>query len=180
MIFLPTLETERLVLRPVTLKDADSVFTYASNPNVARYVTWEPHSSVKETEEIISNFFLENYKKNIPEPWAITFKDRREWVIGAIGCRYYDRDPECMELAYVLAEEHWGQGITTEAAKAVLPYIFEQYKPKTIVGRYVESNPASGRILEKLGMKFIESREEIKKGHLETMSFFGFELNELN
>ena len=175
MLILPTLITDRLILRPVTTQDATSIFAYACNPNVARYVTWEPHKSIEDTKNIITNFFLKNYEKGIPEPWAITFAERSDWVVGLVGCRPFDEDPKAMEVAYVLAEEHWGKGIVTEATQGILPYIFQNYPIEMIIGRYSIFNPASGRVMEKLRMKFVKSYQSIRKGQSEAMHYYVLE-----
>ncbi len=179
MILLPTLMTDRLLLRPVILADAKSIFSYSCNPNVARYVTWEPHSNIEETTDVITNFFFKQYEKGIPEPWCITYIDDTEWVIGLIGCRPFEEDLKSMEITYVLAEEHWGKGLVVEAARSILPYIFEQYRPEKLIGRYSEENPASGRVMEKLGMNSIAKRQCMRKGKLETTIYYSLELADL-
>ncbi|MBY0462006.1 MAG: GNAT family N-acetyltransferase [Alphaproteobacteria bacterium] len=179
MLILPKLTTNRLLLRPVTIEDADSIFAYSCNPNVARYVTWEPHSTIEDTKNVIISFFLKNYMEGMPAPWAITFKEHPDKVVGLVGCRFFDEDPKAMELAYVLAEEHWGQGITVEAVQAILPYIFQNYPIDKLVGRYSALNPASGRVMEKLGMKFVKTYQGERKGKIETMRFYALEQSDM-
>ena len=180
MPILPKLVTDRLILRPVTLEDADSIFAYSCNPNVARYVTWQPHKTIQDTKDVITNFFLKNYEIGIPEPWAITFAERPNWVVGMVGCRPFEENPKAMEVAYVLAEEHWGKGITLEAVQGILPYIFQNYPIERIIGRYSSLNPASGRVMEKLGMKFVQSYQSIRKGQSEAMHFYVLERSDFN
>lgn len=176
---LPEFTTDHLLLRPVTIEDADSIFSYSCNPNVARYVTWEPHSTVEDTKNVITSFFLKNYEDGIPEPWAITFKENPSKVIGLVGCRFFDEDSTAMELTYVLAEEHWGKGITIEAVQKILPYIFQNYPINKLVGRYSALNPASGRVMEKVGMKFVKSYQSIRKGKTETMHLYALKPDNL-
>lgn len=175
MLILPTLTTERLILRPVTLDDAEAIFAYSCNANVARYVTWEPHQTLEETKNIITSFFFENYKKGVPEPFAVTFLERPDWVIGLVGCRIFEEEASSMELAYVLAEEHWGKGITTEACKCMMQYVARNYPVQKFIGRYADLNAASGKVMEKLGMQYIKSYQGIRKGQTETTHFYAMD-----
>ena len=176
---LPKIATDRLILRPVTLEDAESIFSYSVNPNVARYLTWQPHKTTQDTKDVIINFFLKNYEEGIPEPWAITFLGSPDWVVGLVGCRPFEADSKTMEISYVLAEEYWGKGITVEAVRCILPYIFQNYPIERIIGRYTALNLASGRVMEKLGMKFVKSYQGERKGKSETMYFYVLERSDL-
>lgn len=71
---LPTLETERLLLRKVTLADTAAMFSYASNEDVAKYVTWDVHRSMSDTERFI-NFVLNRYNNEEIAPWGIEDKE---------------------------------------------------------------------------------------------------------
>lgn len=179
MLIIPTLTTKRLLLRLVTLEDAEAIFAYSCNPNVARYVTWEPHKTIEDTKNIITSFFFKNYEKELPEPFAVTFLERPDWVIGLVGCRPFDEEPNSMELAYVLAEEYWGKGVTVEACKCIMQYVALNYPIQKFIGRYSALNPASGKVMEKLGMQYIKSYQGIRKGQTETMHFYAMDVGGL-
>jgi ribosomal-protein-alanine N-acetyltransferase len=179
MLILPKLTTNRLLLRPVAIEDADSIFAYSCNPNVARYVTWEPHKTIEDTKSVITGFFFKNYEKGLPEPFAITLLERPDWVIGLIGCRPFDEDPKALEIAYVLAEEHWGKGIMAEACKCTMQFVAQNYPIQKFVGRYSALNPASGRVMEKLGMQYIKSYQGVRKGETETRHFYAIDVRDL-
>lgn len=62
---LPTIETTRLVLRPIDLNDTESIFAYAKNSNVSKYTLWEAHQSVQDTQDYIQEYIFDYYSKGI-------------------------------------------------------------------------------------------------------------------
>lgn len=151
---LPTLETQRLKIRPITFEDAPSIFAYAKNPNVSRFTLWEPHQSLKDSETFIKEYVFPNYLNLIPEPFAVTFKENITHVIGTVGCFWVDKSSHSMELAYSYGEEYWGKGIACEAGKAILKYCFENLNAIRIQARCKKENTASAKVMQKLGMRF--------------------------
>ncbi len=150
----PTLKTQRLLLRPLTKEDAPSIFTYAKNPKVSQWTLWEEHKTIKDTLTFIEHYAFEYYRRECPEPLAITFTDAPDIVLGTVGCFWADKTAQSMELAYAIAEEHWGKGITVEAAQALIQHCFSNYKVKRIQARCKSQNVASQRVMQKLGMQF--------------------------
>lgn len=146
-----TIETERLILRGWCLADAEALYDYAKNPNVGPPAGWKPHESVEESRDILENLFLKKY-----EIWAIVQKDTGK-VVGSIGFEEDVKRPgitTCKELGYAMAEECWGKGLMTEAAKATICYGFEEMGLSMIsIGRG-PANHRSGRVIEKCG--FVE------------------------
>jgi [ribosomal protein S5]-alanine N-acetyltransferase len=149
-------ETPRLTLRRFTQADAPVVQQLNSNPNVLKYLD-EP---LLETEEhalhILNSIILPQYKNNLGR-WAIHLKTTNEFI-GWCGLKYRQELDE-IDLGYRLMQQYWGNGYAFEAAKHSLDYAFQQLHLKTIVGRAHINNLASLKILEKLGMQFIN--EEI-------------------
>lgn len=144
-----SLETKRLILRPYTVEDAKGLFSYASNPNVGPHGGWKPHADVKESQEIIEEYFLEN------QAWAIINKKSGK-LIGTIMLETDKRRPDIAskELGYSLAEEFWGKGIMTEAAKAVISYAFEVMNLDVLAICTGPTNKRSARVIEKCGFKY--------------------------
>jgi ribosomal-protein-alanine N-acetyltransferase len=149
----PTLETDRLILRPLQESDAEAIFSYCSNPNVSRYTLWEPHTSIEDAEQFLRSYVFPKYEKKVPEPFGICFKGAVDSVIGTVGCFWASEANRCLELAYALAEPHWGQGIVVEAAKAVVDFVFAEYGIERLQCRCKAENIPSARVMEKLGMK---------------------------
>lgn len=150
----PTLETERLILRPLKLEDAEAIFEYAQNANVTKYTMWEPHKSVNDSLDYIKDYAFNYYRKGVPEPLGITFKKAPNKVIGTVGCFWAKKASRGMELAYAISEEHWGKGIVAEASLAVMSYCFKEFQLKRIQAHCKADNKASARVMEKIGMSF--------------------------
>lgn len=145
---LRSLETERLLLRPFTKEDAEGLFAYASNPNVGPHAGWKPHADVQESKEVLEEIFLN-------KAWAIMDKQSGR-LIGSIAFEKDKRRPgiASKELGYSLAEEFWGKGLMTEAAKAVITYAFEEMKLDILAICTGPINERSARVIEKCGFKY--------------------------
>ncbi len=145
-----TIETERMILRGFTPEDAGDLYEYAKNPNVGPHGGWKPHENVEESLNIIKTLFLDKY-----HIWAMTVKKTGE-VIGSVGYETDTKRPEtgCMELGYAMSEDHWGKGLMTEAAKAVIRYGFETMGLPMISIYHNPSNSRSKRVVEKCGFCF--------------------------
>lgn len=139
------LETERLLLRPVTLKDAKDMHEYASDEETTYYV-FERHKSMKETEESIVNFFLN-------EPlgkYGIELKESKK-MIGTIDLRVKNRDKRTI-MGYTLNKAYQGEGYMTEAGKKLIAFGFDTLDLNCIAALHDERNAISGKVMERLGM----------------------------
>lgn len=150
----PVLETERLILRPLQLEDAESLFEYAHDSKVTEYVSWEAHKTVSDSRNFILDYAFRNYQKKIPEPWAITLKSDTSRVIGTVGCFWVSKNAKAMEIGYALGVPHWGLGLMTEAARAAMNFCFTEFDLNRIQSRCIVENKGSARVMEKLGMRF--------------------------
>ena len=150
------LETERLILRKLCEDDAEAMFrNWTSNPNVAKYVTWQVHENIEETKAYL-NYILSEYEKPDTYRWGIERKSDGE-LMGAIDVVGYIDG--CPEIGYCSGERFWGNGYVTEACKAVIEELFaDGYK--TIFIAAMKENIGSNRVIEKCGFKFIKSIEE--------------------
>lgn len=150
----PTFETQRLILRPIELDDADAIFNYAKNPNVSRYTLWEPHKSTQDSLAYIKEYIFDYYSQGVPEPFGIALKENPQKIIGTVGCFWTSKKAKAMELAYAIGEEHWGQGLVAEASQAVMEYCFKEFSLKRIQARCKAENKPSARVMEKIGMTY--------------------------
>ena len=161
---LPELETERLLLRKMRLDDAEAMFAYASDPEVTRYVLWDTHRSIEDTEEFL-RFATEGYERGDFGGWGVVLKDSGVFV-GTCGLDAgYAPEHARAELGYVLSREHWGRGLMPEAARAVIRFGFVRMKLNRIEARCIAENAASARVMEKAGMTYegtLREREFIK------------------
>ena len=148
-IKVPTLETDRLVLRMWSRKDAADLYEYAKNPNVGPNAGWKPHDSVAESRQIIKSVFWENMC------WAVVDKQTGR-IIGSIGLEKdkFRPDVKSKELGYSLSEDCWGRGLMTEAAKRMVEYAFEELKLDVLMIRTGDANLRSQRVIEKCGFRY--------------------------
>ena len=149
---LPELETERLRLRKLRMTDAQDMYEYSRDPEVARHVLWDAHASVGETRGYI-RYALRQYRQDQPASWAIELKQTGT-IIGTIGFMWINRDHNSAEVGYSLARAQWNRGIMTEALEAVLRVGFMELKLHRIEAQHEVDNPASGRVMAKCGMLY--------------------------
>lgn len=140
------LETDRLMLRPITLDDAEDLFEYASDPENTRH-TFPTHQSIEETEWVISNLFMSSPLGN----FAIELKENGK-MIGTCDLRINESEKSA-ELAYAINKKYWGNGYAPEAAKKLLELAFQDLKIERLWAKFSSENPASGRVMEKIGME---------------------------
>lgn len=149
----PELFTERLTLRPFNEADARDVFEgWETDPDVARYMFWESHNDFNKTIEWVKEE-VEKIEAEDWYRWAITLKESGELV--GTGLIYLNDETNQYEIAYNLKKSAWGKGYTTEAMKRIIQYAKEELGIKTIMGSHAKENPASGKVMEKLGFKFL-------------------------
>lgn len=148
----PTLETNRLLLRPVTEADAPAIFAYASNPAVTRFTLFETHQTIDDSRWFITEYAKSLYASQEPEPFALVLKDDPlRTMIGSLGAHWASHANGTMEFGYALAEPYWGRGLMVEAATALIRFVFAEYAVERLQARVLVGNAASERVLQKLG-----------------------------
>ena len=148
---LPVIETARLRLRPLTMRDDRDMFRYASDPEVSRHVLWEAHASPRETRSVL-RAAIRQYRAGDPSSFAIErLSDHR--MIGTIGFMWINCEHRSAEVGYSLSRDCWNQGYATEALRAVLRFGFNTLRLNRIEAQHELDNPASGRVMEKCGMR---------------------------
>ena len=147
---LPVLDTPRLQLRPASMRDAADIFDYSRDPEVARYVLWEPHRTLSDSKAYI-RFLLRQYWDGLPSSWCIVLRDTGR-VIGTIGFMCYSEENSTVEIGYSIARSQWNKGLMTEAVQAVIDFCFERMRIHRVEAQHDAANPASGRVMAKCGM----------------------------
>ncbi len=157
---LPTLSTARLILRPYQQSDGPALQRGAGTPEVAATTGRIPHP----------------YPDGAAEAWIGTHADRarldeaiylaiieteHDALVGGIGFEL-DSPAEQAELGYWIAHEYWGRGYATEASRAMVEWGFDDLNLHRIHAHYMDHNPESGRVLEKIGMR----REGVLRDHI--------------
>lgn len=142
--------TPRLLLRPLRMKDAEDFHAYARNPEVARYVLWDPHTSLSQTRGILRSLMAQSRLEGL-HTRAITLRDTGR-MVGTIGLVNRDFQNHTAEVGFSIARDCWGQGLTAEALSAYLAYLFSALRLHRVEAQHDAQNPASGRVMEKAGM----------------------------
>jgi len=155
------IETERLILRPFTLDDAERLAEICQNETIHRFTASLPYPY--KLEHAIS--WITKQQNGSDEcPFAAILKENNE-LIGNISVRIDLRNNKG-ELGYFFDEPYWNNGYASEAAGAVIGYAFEELNLNKVYARHKTDNPASGRVMEKNGMKFegVLRQELLKNG----------------
>jgi ribosomal-protein-alanine N-acetyltransferase len=169
---LPTLESDRLMLRKMSLEDAPDLFEYASDSQVAQYTTWTPHKSLEDSQ-IFLNSILAKYQNHESYDWGIIHKGDGK-LIGTCGFVNWVSPHHHAEIGYALSRPYWGKGYMPEAVKAVLAFGFQKTNLNRIEGRCKLPNHSSARVLEKVGMKYegILRQQMFSKGSFHDMKLY--------
>ncbi|MBD2105997.1 GNAT family N-acetyltransferase [Nodosilinea sp. FACHB-13] len=149
MYQVPTqLITDRLILRRPTLADAAAVYEYGRDPEVARYMDWPRHTGIQDTVDALESFAAQ-WESGSEFCWAIATKTENT-AIGTIACRI---ESPGADFGYVLNRRYWGQGLATEAARAVVSWLMSLPEIDRIWATCDTENLASARVLEKAGLR---------------------------
>ena len=158
----PPLLTEKLLLRSLTLEDAQDVQHLAGERDIASTLSNMPHPYEDGMAEEWIRSCSGKFEKDEALNFAIIRRTDKK-LIGEIELRL-DRENESGELGYWIGKPYWNCGYATEAARAVVAYGFEVLKLNRVQAKHFKRNPASGRVLEKIGMRYEGCRRQhIKK-----------------
>lgn len=154
------IKTDRLLLRKFNKNDAEAIFsTWASDERVAKYTSWHAHKNIEDTKAYVE--YMTNKTELSDYNWIIELDNK---IIGSINVCYSNDQSEIAGLAYVLAYDYWGKGYMTEAAKAVIKFLFNDANYRKIIAGCDSENIGSARVMEKIGMKReAVLREQIKR-----------------
>jgi len=139
-----TLETGRLMLRPITLNDTEAIQSWASNPENIRYMSFGPNTD-EDTREFITSF------TKAGQDFAVVLKESGK-VIGTCGIRP-DSAGDTGELGWILHKDHWKYGYGTELGGELIRYGFDDLKLRRIYAPCAAVNYGSYRVMERNGMR---------------------------
>ena len=175
------IKTDRLILRPIGDRDAQNISTLAGDIDIARMTSTIPYPY----PVISADFFImtnrENRRRGLCYNYAVTFRDNDQ-LMGVVGVFRRGEDT-ALELGYWIGKPYWNQGYTTEACSAVLREAQQSLGVTRIVAGVFVDNPASLKVLRKLGFKSLETygnwfsmaRMERSKGVNLTLDFDAFD-----
>lgn len=153
------LETERLLLRPLEMSDAEAMYKMDSNPNVHKYLWQKPVQEIDEVIKVI-NYVNEQYQRNNIGRFATILKETGEFI-GWTGIKFVDDHTEngntnFFDYGYRLDERFWNKGYASEATKFWLDYGLNELKVDDLNAYTHSQNGASNQVLKKVGFNFME------------------------
>ncbi|HEY2294579.1 MAG TPA: GNAT family N-acetyltransferase [Thermoanaerobaculia bacterium] len=151
----PTLETERLLLRPFRGSDLDDYATLRADPEVLRYLVGaggEPWDRGRSSRHMA--FMIGHWQVWGTGTWAVEHKESGAFL-GLVGFSEPEGWPG-LELAWALARQHWGHGYATEAAREALAHAFTTWKRERVISLIHPENRASIRVAERIGEKLLD------------------------
>lgn len=158
----PTLETERLILRPLTMDDLDAVYKWASDPRVNKYMIYPLYKSKDDGVEWLNTLYEDDDKKD----FGFVLKETGE-LIGSGGI-YYHSDIDVWSIGYNLFYDYWNRGLVTEAMTKIIEWARQSFTVHVVAATFAIGNIGSQRVMEKLGMTFYEDTEYSKLDNSET------------
>jgi RimJ/RimL family protein N-acetyltransferase len=169
----PLLKTTRLLLRPFEAQDAAAVHALVGDPEVLSTLVRVPDPYEEGTAARWIAGHPDAFARGESVNFAITLRGQ-EVLIGAIGLALRLGDARA-SLGYWIGRAHWGNGYATEAARAVLGFAFEEMNLHRVQADHLVRNPASGRVMQKLGMTREGTLREhfVKRGVFETVETYG-------
>lgn len=147
------LATEHLTLRRFEIEDAENMFyNWANDPEVTKYLTWQPHETVEASEEILKEW-ISHYEEKEYYQWAIELNDL-EQPIGSIGAVTVNNDTETIELGYCIGKDYWNKGYTTEALSELIRFFINEVGAGRVAARHDIDNVNSGKVMVSAGMEY--------------------------
>lgn len=146
------LETERLILRPLRVEDAEHIFkTWTSDPRVTEFMIYTTHKSPEDTREWLKSV-QKDYEEGTSYNYGFQLKEKGK-LIGSGGA-HYNREKDCWMIGYNIAYDYWHKGYTSEAIKALVDHLHKEKGIKHFEADHAVDNPNSGKVMEKIGMRF--------------------------
>lgn len=149
----PILETERLLLRCVTLEDAQDIFILRSDPKISEWLDREPCKSIEEAVIFIQEKVLDSLAKNEGILWGIELKESPGKIIGATGFWRMDKAHYRAEIGYMLLSNYWQKGIMKEAVNVTIDWAFSKTDIHSIEANINPGNDPSAALLKSIGFK---------------------------
>ena len=174
---LPDLENETLLLRRLTLKDAQDMFEYSSLPIVTRYISYH-HDNISEAEDRLRKI-EEKYAAGGCMLWGIEQKPYRK-LIGICGFTNWNKIDNIGEITYTLNPGFWGKGIGTNAVKMIIDFGFKIMLLNRIEARCWVENIASESLMIRCKMKFegVLRKQLLHKGDYHDVKIYSILLDE--
>lgn len=155
----PVLTTERLILRRISMEDAEELFMLRTNKEVMKYIGRPIPKAVEDVHELINNM----NDNTVRIQWAIALKEKNKFI-GTIGYHRIEKENYRAEVGYMIQYDYWNSGITSEALTRVLDFGFNEMNLHSIEANINPANDISRKVLKKFGF--------IKEGYFKENYFF--------
>ncbi len=157
-----SLETDRLILRPLKLSDYAFVRTLHTDPKVMRYIASGPARSEAQTRESIQKSLAMKEANPCLGTWIAELRETQV-TMGTLILRTpaTAEKTEGIEIGFIFAAEHWGKGYATEASRRLIQYVHDALGDVRIVALINAANQASRNTLQKLGFKTVGTTEYV-------------------
>lgn len=150
-VLLPRLTTPRLLLRQLRPEDVPALVQYADNRKISDQIVNIPYPYREPQAAFRIAYVARGFKQGTHYVFAIIRQESQE-LIGEVSLHLDDARRRA-QLSYWIGEPFWGRGIATEAARAVLDFGFERLELEYVIASRYAENVASGRVLEKIGLR---------------------------
>lgn len=159
------LETKRLILRNLIPDDYMEAFKWCGDPRVNKYMIYPLYKNADDVKA-----WIETLKPDNPNTYDYGFVLKETGELIGSGGMYYHPEMDVWSVGYNLRYDMWNRGFTTEAIRAIIDYVCSKCEVKAIEAEHAIDNPASGRVMEKLGLKFARYGEYKKMDGSETFA----------
>ena len=153
---IPVLETDRLILRPLTVDDAQAVYVWVSDERVTKYMQYLTYNSLDDVKKWLTSLQSEDATNN----FGFVLKENNLLIgSGGIG---YNKEKGAWYFGYNIRYDYWNQGLTTEATKCMMKFAYDNFGARDFSAYHAVDNSASGKVMEKCGLKFYKFGEYSK------------------
>lgn len=179
-VSLPQLETERLVLRALTFADAEALFRIFADAEVTRFYAWETFTRLEQAQQVLEQT-AELCRRQEAMRWGLTLKGEPT-IIGTCGYTRWNQPNRWAMIGYDLARHYWGQGLMSEAVRAVVRFGFEEMNVHRIEATVITGNSTSMKVLSKAGFREegVMKERSYNQGQFQDVHLFALLRQEVN
>ncbi|QSX07003.1 GNAT family N-acetyltransferase [Sedimentibacter sp. zth1] len=172
---IPILKTDRLILRPLSVDDAEAVYIWVSDERVTKYMPYLTYTSLDDVR-----IWLANLQSEV-ETYNFGFVLKENNLLIGSGDIGYNSEKGAWDFGYNIRYDYWNQGLATEATKCMMKFAYDNFGAKDFSANHAIDNPASGKVMEKCGLKFLKFGEYSKFDQSQTFKakFYKAHLDEI-
>lgn len=150
---MPEVYLDDVILRTLHKHDDKDMYAYGTDPEVTRYLSWGPFTTIKEARWSIKHVFFKRLRRGLPIGYAIV-DVKTSKMVGTIDFHSKMESRNGAEIGFALHRDYWNKGIMTKALKAMIPLGFDHLGYDVIIVKHMKANAASRRVIEKNGFLY--------------------------